>query len=54
MVEKSKKNPPGDAKYGKIRQFLGDRLFESNRDTSLINNLRAAQPAPILLQTLAV
>jgi hypothetical protein len=48
MVEKPKKSPPCDATHGKNREFWGDRLAEPIRDASVINNLRAKQPPPIL------
>jgi hypothetical protein len=43
MVEKSKKKPFCDPKYGKNRVFVGDRLREPKRETSIIKDLRATQ-----------
>jgi len=45
-VEKSKKKPLCDAKFGKHGLFWGDRLAEPKRDTSIIIHLRATQPPP--------
>jgi hypothetical protein len=41
MVEKSKKKRFCDAKFGKERVFLGDRVLEPQRERSVINDLRA-------------
>jgi hypothetical protein len=43
MVEKSKKKPFWDAKFGKKRVFLGDRVLEPQRERSSLNDLRAPQ-----------
>lgn len=45
MVEKSAKKPFCDAKFTKKRVFLGDRVLEPERETSIINDLRAPQAA---------
>jgi hypothetical protein len=46
MVEKSKKKPFCDAKFGKKRVSLGDRVLEPQRERSVINDLRAPQATP--------
>jgi hypothetical protein len=46
MVEKSKKKPFCDAKFGKKRVFLGDRLLLPKREATVINDLRATQATP--------
>ena len=45
MVEKSKKNPPCDAKFGEKRLFVGERLPQPDRARPTTNDLRAAQAA---------
>jgi hypothetical protein len=48
MVEKSTKKPIFDAKVGKKRELLGDRLSKPKRATCDINDLRATQAARIV------
>jgi hypothetical protein len=42
VVEKSEKNSPCDAKYGKYRWFFGEDRPGPKRGASLIKELRAA------------
>src|SRR5262249_31925385 len=51
LVEKPEKTHPCDAKCRKIRAFFGDRLRKSNRDPSLIHDLRTEQPPHTLEDT---